>query len=95
MSKGIAQILEVFEGLNVVVPAIVEVAADGKIDTKDIVPVIDAVKKYEVVIKALQGLSETLDEAKDLDMIELAQIGTIAMKLLQNSKDAYNKGKAV
>lgn len=92
--KDIKEIMEFLEGLKVVVPAGVEIAADKKISMKDVKPVVEVVKKYEVVVDAVQGIGEIVPEAKDLDTIELAQIGAKVMEIVKESKAALARGKA-
>lgn len=92
-SKGIKESMEILKGLRVVVPAGVEVAADGKLSAKDIKPVVDAVKKYDVVVEAVKNGGEAIGEAKDYDMIELAAIGAETLELIKDIKAAYAAGK--
>lgn len=92
-SHGIKESLEVIEGLKVVLPAGVEIAADGKLSAKDIKPVVDAIKKYDVIVAAVKDSSFVLKEGKDYDQAELAQVGLAFVGLLPLIKDAYVRGK--
>lgn len=92
-SKGIKETLEFVAGLKVVVPAGVEVAADKKISAKDIKPVVEVIKQYDVVVEAIKGAGDIVPEVKDLDQIELAQIGMATVELFKLSKEAYLRGK--
>lgn len=91
--KGVKETLEFIAGLKVVVPLGVEVAADKKISTKDIKPVVESIKKYDVVVEAIKGAGEIIPEVKDLDTAELAQIGAAAVELFRDAKAAYERGK--
>lgn len=91
--KGIKETLEILAGLKVVVPAGVEIAADGNLSAKDIKPVVDAIKQYELVVEAIKNGGDAIGEAKDYDMIELAQIGSAFMEVVKLSKEAYARGK--
>ena len=93
-SIGIKETLEIIEGLGVVVPAGVEVAADKQLSAKDIKPVVEAIKKYDIVVDAIKDSGEAIKEAKDYDMIELAQIGAAFLdKVIKPTKAAYERGK--
>lgn len=92
-SKGIKETLEIIKGLEVVVPAGVEIAADGKLSAKDVKPIVEVVKQYDVIVKAIENGGEAIGEAKDYDMIELAQIGAAFMEVVKKSKAAYAAGK--
>jgi hypothetical protein len=92
-SKGIKETLEIIKGLEVVVPAGVEIAADGKVSAKDIKPVIEVVKQYDVVVAAIKDGGEAIGEAKDYDTLELAQIGGAFLEVVKKSKEAYARGK--
>ena len=91
--KSIKEIVEFMDGLIVVVPMGVEVAADKQISAKDIKPVVEAIKKYDVVVEAVKGYEQIIPEAKDLDQMELMQIGAKALELFKASKEAYLRGK--
>lgn len=93
-SKGVKETLEFVAGLKVVVPAAVEIAADKKLSMKDVKPVVEVVKKHEVLVDAIEGMGDILPEAKDLDTLELAQIGSALLEVLKESKAAYARGKA-
>lgn len=92
-SKGIKESLEILEGLNVVVPAIVEIVADKDLSMKDTAPALAAIKQYAVVIEAVKNGGDAIGEAKDYDMSELAIIGAKTMEIIKNVKEAYAKGK--
>lgn len=92
-SKGIKETLEILKGLRVVVPAGVEVAADGKLSAKDIKPVVEAIKKYDVVVAAIKDGGDAIGEAKDYDMVELAQLGAEVLELVKDCKAALAAGK--
>lgn len=94
-SLGIKETLEIIAGLGVVVPCGVEVAADGKLSSKDIKPVVEAIKKYDVVVAAVKDGGDAIKESKDYDMIELAQIGKAFLdQVIVPTKAAYAAGKA-
>lgn len=94
-SKGIKESLEILKGLRVVVPAGVEVAADGKLSAKDIKPVVEAIKKYDIVVEAVKNGGDAIGEAKDYDIAELALIGAETLELIKDIKAAFIAGKAV
>lgn len=92
-TKGVKEILEFMDGLAVVVPMGVEVAADKQLSSKDIKPVVEAVKKYDIVVDGIKGYEDIIPEAKDIDQMELMQIGAKAVELFKLSKEAYLRGK--
>ncbi len=92
-SKGVKETLEFVEGLKIVVPAGVEVLADGKLSSKDIKPVVEVVKQYQVIVDAVKGVDLVIPEVKDLDTIELAQIGAAVLEVFKASQAAYAAGK--
>lgn len=89
----IKEILELLDGLEVVVPAGVEIMADKELSMKDVKPLVEVVKKYEVIVSAVENIKGIIPEAKDLDTIELAQIGAKVMGIVKKAKAAYEKGK--
>lgn len=92
-AKGIKESLEILKGLRIVVPAGVEVMSDGKLSAKDIKPVVEAIKKYDVVVEAVKNGGEAILEAKDYDMAELALIGAETLELIKDIKAAFAAGK--
>lgn len=92
-SEGITETLAIIDALGVVVPDGVQIVADGKLSSKDLAPVVDAVKNYEVVAKAIANAKDLIKEAKDYDMSELAQIGAATLALIKRTKLAYEAGK--
>ena len=94
-SQGIKESLEILEGLIVVAPAGVEIAADKELSAKDIQPAVNAIKKYEIVVAAVENAKGAITEAKDYDMTELAVLGSKTLELINAIKEAYARGKAV
>ena len=91
--KDIKELIEFMNGLIIVVPMGVEVAADKDISAKDIKPVVEAIKSYGVVVEAIKGFEGILPEVKDIDQTELMMIGAKAVELFKASKEAYARGK--
>jgi hypothetical protein len=87
-SKGIKEISEALEGVEVVGVAAAKIAADGKISVSDVPAVVELAQKHEVLLAAVSGLDEAVLEAKDLDLAELAQIGSKAISILKAIKAA-------
>lgn len=90
---GIKETLEFVAGLKIAVPAGVEILADGKLSSKDIKPVVEAVKHYDIVVEAVKGADLIVPEVKDLDTLELAQIGAAVLDVFKEAQAAYKRGK--
>ncbi len=90
---GIEGTLKFLDGIDVIVPAGVEIAADKKLSAKDIKPVVEVIKKYEVLVEAFESKDIIIPEIKDLDTVELAQIGAKVIEIFKKSKAAYEAGK--
>lgn len=91
--KSIKETLELLAALKLVSCAGAQIAADKELSMKDIAPMVELAKKYEVVIEGIKGLPEVLPEAKDLDMLELSQIGAAVMDMVKAIKASYEAGK--
>lgn len=91
MSKGIKEISEVFAGVEAIGVCGAKVFADGSVGVSDIPAVVELAQKNQVVIEAVKGLDEALLEAKDLDLAELAAIGSLALGTLKAIKEAGKK----
>jgi len=61
--------------------------SDGKIDWKDGLYGLQLAKKIPSYVSAWKNAGETVREAKDIDMEELAQIGAKVIELIKNFKD--------
>jgi len=71
--KGIKEILELLDGLRVILTISGKALEDGKLSFGDLTLIADLAKEYEVLVNAVKGSDEVLKELKDLDANE-AQI---------------------
>ena len=82
-SKGIKEIQEVFNALDVIASAGGKVYKDKKVDMSDLPVLIDLAMQAKVFLDAVEGFSVAVGEAKDLDM---AEQGAIVSRLFQVAK---------
>jgi len=80
MNKGIKEILEVFDALDLLAENGGKLYKDKKIDMSDLPVLIDLAVNAKVLLDAAGGLKEVVAEAKDLQSDELL---TIASRLIQ------------
>lgn len=82
-NKGIKETLEVLEGFKAVaVP--VKVALKDGLQITDLAQALEVIKKYEVILAAVEGAGDVVAEAKDLDAAEST---IIVAKLFEVIKD--------
>ncbi len=74
--KGIEQISELFDGLDVIAETAGKVYQDKKVNLADLPHAIEMLVKAETLMEAFKGLSEIKKEAADLQNDELLAIAT-------------------
>lgn len=72
--RGIKELVELLEGLEVLASAAGAVLEDGKVRLNDVSVVIDLGSKFQVLADAVGGLSDVPKEAKDLSEEEVKQL---------------------
>lgn len=74
MSKGIKEIEEVFDGLDILADFGGKVMADGKVGAEDIGSLVELATKFSALQEAVEGAKEAVEEGKDLDQAEVMTI---------------------
>lgn len=82
--KNIIEVLAAIEAVGVPVKAALK---DG-IDASDLPKLLDIIKKYQVVLDAIDNAAEVVEEAKNIDAIEAAQIASKVMEIIKKIKEA-------
>lgn len=75
-SKGLKEITEVFNALDLIATTAGKAYKDKKIDVQDLPLLIDLAINAKVLMDAFTGLSEVVAEAKDLDSAEQLKVVT-------------------
>ena len=88
-SKSIKESMEILDGLEVIIDAGAEVMADGEVNLSDINALIEVAKKFDILKKAVDNAGEASDEMKDLDEMELIQLGSKAYSLIKKIKEIF------
>lgn len=86
--KGVKELKELLEGVEVVALAAKKITADGKVGLDDAGAIIEAVKQYQVLIDAVKGIGEIPSEVKDLELVELQEIAASVLALAAKLKAA-------
>ena len=74
MEKGIKEILEVFDGLDVLAETAGSVMENGKVGPEDITALVELATKFGTLQEAVKGAKEAMEEGKDLDQAEVMQL---------------------
>lgn len=86
-NKGIKETLEVLEGFKAVaVP--VKVALKDGLQITDLAQALEVIKKYEVILAAVEGAGDVVAEAKDLDAAESTIIVAKLFEVIKEIKAA-------
>ena len=80
--KGIKEISEILDALELTLNTVGVVMADGKVDFSDIPAALKLVNNYEKFINAVKGAQGVIEEAKDLDETEAIAIGLRMFKII-------------
>jgi len=88
-TKTVKESMEILDGVEVIVDAAADIMSDGKVDLSDIQAVVGMAKKFDVLKEAVDGAGDALKELKDLDEMELIQLGTKSYKLIKKIKDIF------
>jgi hypothetical protein len=73
-AKGIKEILEVLDGVKVLLVNGKKVMADGKVSLADLPVAMELLKQMSVLNAAVQGASEVVAEAKDISGPEVDEL---------------------
>lgn len=85
--KDVKNIIEVLEAIEAVgVPA--KQALKNGLDVNDLPKLLELVKKYQVLIDAVDNIAEVVDEAKDIDSQEAVQVVLKAFQVAKSIKEA-------
>lgn len=79
--------LEVIEAVKIVVVAVKEIAKDG-VGVDDLPKALELLKKYELILAAVNDVKLVVDEAKDIDSAEAVLIVTSLMSAIKAIKES-------
>ena len=79
--------LEVIAAVELLGVAGKQIAKDG-IAIDDLPKALELLKKYDVLVAAVDGIGEVVDEAKDIDSAEAVVIVTALMATIKKIKEA-------
>ena len=79
--------LEVIAAVELLGVAGKQIAKDG-IAIDDLPKALELLKKYDVLVAAVDGIGEVVDEAKDIDSAEAVIIVTALMATIKKIKEA-------
>lgn len=80
--KGIKECKELLALLKVLAMAGKKASADGKVDAKDLLILVELLQEVSVVVEGIKGLDMVDDELKDLDSEEIAELGAELIAIL-------------
>ena len=86
--KGIKEISELLNGVEMLGVVSKKVMADGKISLADAGIVFEAVQKYKAVVAAFQGINDVPAEVKDLSAEEANLLLSKLLSVVQAIKAA-------
>jgi hypothetical protein len=72
--KGLKEINEIFDGLDVLADFAGSVMKDGKVDAKDITALVSLAVQFGTLSDAIKGAKEAVEEGKDLTKAETIEI---------------------
>lgn len=84
----VKETMEILDGIEVLAEAAGKISADGKVDTSDLIHLIDVAKNFNVLADAAEGADIALKEIKDLDEMESLQILTKVFAIVKKFKEA-------
>ena len=73
-AKGLKEINEVFDGLDILAEFGGSVMADGAVSVTDVASLVALATKFDTLSEAVKGAKEALEEGKDLDKAEVLVI---------------------
>ena len=79
--------LEVIEAVKIVGVAVKEIAKDG-VGIDDLPKALELLKKYELILAAVNDVELVVDEAKDIDSDEAVLIVTSLMSAIKAIKES-------
>lgn len=83
----VKNILEVIAALKLLVVSGKEIAKDG-VNIDDLPKALELLKKYEVIMNAINDVELVVDEAKDMDTTEAVLVVTSLMNAIKEIKEA-------
>lgn len=86
--SGIKESIEILEGIKAIGIPVKKAIADHKINGEDIPHAMELVKNHQIILDAIEGAGDSIKEAKDYDMAELAFIGSKAIEVIKAIKEA-------
>ena len=85
--KDVKNIIEVLEAVKVIGVPAKQALKDG-VDASDLPKLLEVVKKYQVLVDAIDGVGEVVEEAKDIDSQEAVQVVLKAFEVVKSIKEA-------
>jgi len=85
--KDVKNIIEVLEAIKVIGVPAKQILKDG-VDASDLPKLLEVVKKYQVLVDAIDGVGEVVEEAKDIDSQEAVVVVLKAFEVVKAIKEA-------
>ena len=85
--KDVKNIIEVLEAIEAVGVPAKQALKDG-LDVNDLPKLLELVKKYQVLIDAVDNIGEVIEEARDIDSQEAVQVVLKAFQVAKSIKEA-------
>lgn len=91
--KDIKEISELIDGFDAVGVPVAKVFADGKVNALDLPHGLELVQNHKRIIEAVEGISDVVPEAKDIDPMEAVAIVQQLYKVAANIKAASKQAE--
>ena len=88
--KEIKEIIELVDGLEVLAIFGAKVAADGKVNHKDLPVILEFTKKLNSLLSALNNVPEVIKEIEDIDRVEIIILLEKLVDVARSIKDVHS-----
>lgn len=86
-TRKIKEIIELVDGLEVLAIFAAKVAADGKVDRKDLPIILEFTNKIKSLFAAFDDVPKIVEEIEDIDRVEMIILLKKLLGLAKNIKD--------
>ncbi len=88
--KEIKEIIELIDGLEVLAIFGAKVAADGKVNHKDLPIILEFTKKINSLLSAFNDVPEIIKEIEDIDRLEIVILIKKLLDVARSIKDVHS-----
>jgi hypothetical protein len=92
-TQDINELLELLDGISVLVNTGVAIGADKQVNASDLTHVVGLLNEVSTIVDAVKGLKELPAEVKDLDQNEVLQLGARVFEMVKDAKTVYENNK--